>query len=630
MLRRTFIPGDGDIIARDMNSADDPAAAPAPRYWAFISYSQHDTPWAQWLHGAIERYRVPRALVGRRVGTELIPDRLFPIFRDRDELASAADLGREIREALRVSRNLIVICSPHAAASRWVNEEIRTFKAMGRANRVFCLIVDGEPYASTSDKSESIECLPPALQFHVEADGSLTEQRAEPLAADARTGKDGRSSALLKLMAGILNVRFDELRRREAERARRRRGLQAATALAAVFALLLAYVGIADTDLEVPAGERLRQAIDQCNCSVFRRIPSHEAIAQAASASRARLRKLLMTKLAKENLRIGPKISAWAAGQIAAAFYADTDANPTELKRVTDLVDSAFTNDVLRIEKGRHVGWKDWDVELRPESSLWMLIAISSALSRPDAVDAEERKVLLRYLATTQEIAEQFYSRRDGGWNPYIEYKAEHHATYPATLALHTLLKLHAAGLCWRNDCAVLEQMIKDTSGWLIDNFVDDNGLAGWRPFPDDTQPPMADLNMLVFDALIQAHRDMRVALPAKIRAAAQRSLVELRRRPYLPAQQGITDRAFSVNAQGMQRPIAFPTQVMWYPWSIDALELWLSPTARADLPSNVERALRRSLAHVVISLSTDLAADMMKSTDYAQAETAYGLGQIR
>ena len=79
-----------------------------------------------------------------------------------------------------------------------------------------------------------------------------------------------------------------------------------------------------------------------------------------------------------------------------------------------------------------------------------------------------------------------------------------------------------------------------------------------------------------------------------------------------------------------MQRPIAFPTQVMWYPWSIDALELWLSPTARADLPSNVERALRRSLAHVVISLSTDLAADMMKSTDYAQAETAYGLGQIR
>ena len=102
---------------------------------------------------------------------------------------------------------MIVICSPHAAASRWVNEEIRTFKAMGRADRIFCLIVDGEPFASMIEKSEEVECLPPALRFHAEPDGTLTDRRSDPLAADAREGKDGRSSALLKLIAGILNVR---------------------------------------------------------------------------------------------------------------------------------------------------------------------------------------------------------------------------------------------------------------------------------------------------------------------------------------------------------------------------------------------------------------------------------------
>ena len=36
----------------------------APRYWAFLSYSHKDSELADWLHGALESYRVPRSLVG--------------------------------------------------------------------------------------------------------------------------------------------------------------------------------------------------------------------------------------------------------------------------------------------------------------------------------------------------------------------------------------------------------------------------------------------------------------------------------------------------------------------------------------------------------------------------------------
>jgi hypothetical protein len=78
----------------------------------------------------------------------LVPKRLAPIFRDREELASATDLGTVISEALQQSACQIVICSPQAAKSKWVNEEIIAFKRLGREDRIFCLIVGGEPNAT--------------------------------------------------------------------------------------------------------------------------------------------------------------------------------------------------------------------------------------------------------------------------------------------------------------------------------------------------------------------------------------------------------------------------------------------------------------------------------------------------
>ena len=119
------------------------------RYWAFISYSHRDRKWGDWLHRAIETYRVPKALVGNG-----IPARVFPVFRDREELAGAVDLTARIETALAESRNLIVICSPRSAASRWVNEEIRRFAHSGPADRIFAFIIDGEPNAA-ADEAEA-------------------------------------------------------------------------------------------------------------------------------------------------------------------------------------------------------------------------------------------------------------------------------------------------------------------------------------------------------------------------------------------------------------------------------------------------------------------------------------------
>jgi tetratricopeptide (TPR) repeat protein len=198
------------------------------KYWAFISYSHRDTRWADWLHKAIESYRPPSSLVGTATAFGPVPKRLTPVFRDREELASATDLGSVINAALSGSATQIVICSPQAAKSRWVNEEILAFKRLGREHRIFCLIVDGEPNATDMPGREGDECFPPALRFHLGPDGNLGTARTEPIAADAREGKDGKHNAKLKLLAGVLGVGFDSLKRREQIRRNQRMAVIAA------------------------------------------------------------------------------------------------------------------------------------------------------------------------------------------------------------------------------------------------------------------------------------------------------------------------------------------------------------------------------------------------------------------
>lgn len=213
------------------------------RYRAFISYSHADEKWARWLHRSLETYRIPKHLVGQSTPLGPVPEKLAPVFRDRDELASATDLGSKLTEALEGAASLIVICSRTSAKSHWVNEEVLAYKRLGRADRVFSLIVDGEPYSSGIPGEEERECFPEALRFHLGDDGHLSRQPAEPIAADARPGKDGKANARIKLIAGILGVGFDDLRQRELQRRNRRLALISTSAVAG----MLVAIGLATT-----------------------------------------------------------------------------------------------------------------------------------------------------------------------------------------------------------------------------------------------------------------------------------------------------------------------------------------------------------------------------------------------
>ena len=190
----------------------------AASYRAFISYSHTDKKWAKWLHNHLESFRIPRYLIGQDSDTGKAPARLTPIFRDQDELASSADLSERINDALHRSENLVVVCSPRAARSQWVNQEILAFKRLGRSERIFCLIVDGDAGAVGS----ADDCFPPALREKYDRTGTAVAGAAEPIAADVRKNADGSTLALQKMLAGLLDVGLDQLRRREYQRRQRR------------------------------------------------------------------------------------------------------------------------------------------------------------------------------------------------------------------------------------------------------------------------------------------------------------------------------------------------------------------------------------------------------------------------
>ena len=181
------------------------------KYYAFISYNREDEEWAMWLQHELEHYHLPDALKDR----EDLPKEFRPVFRDVDEL-SAGELPSQIYNALENSANIIVVCSPRAVSSEWVNKEISDFieigktKGLDNVDRIFPFIIEGAPNA----QHEAQECFPESL-------------RAKNLLA-GNVNENGRDRAFVKIMAGMLpDVEFDDIwnryEREKAEEERRKR-----------------------------------------------------------------------------------------------------------------------------------------------------------------------------------------------------------------------------------------------------------------------------------------------------------------------------------------------------------------------------------------------------------------------
>ena len=194
---------------------------------AFISYSRCDSAFAEVLEQRLEKYKPPKELG--------LPARYLDIFRDKKDF-QGPDYPVSLEKHLRDSTAMIVLCSPDARASTYVNDEIRSFAAANGTDRIVPVLVRGVPNNEARNEREADKAFPKALYDYFEM--PLAVNYLEFDSRHDQVHKGAYFDSWSMLLANIFNLSRSEVEQRE--RRRRARTLQIAIASTAlVFALLI-------------------------------------------------------------------------------------------------------------------------------------------------------------------------------------------------------------------------------------------------------------------------------------------------------------------------------------------------------------------------------------------------------
>jgi WD40 repeat protein len=146
MLIKSSANTSGDNMESTEARKEADSQQPSYAFDIFLSYSRKDGKFAARLENALESYRFPRSL--KRVKRNL------NVFRDESDIAAAEDYHRTIEKHIRGSAKLIVICSPDARSSPYVEDEIRRFIQTHGEQDIIPVLVRGRANNETSDESE--------------------------------------------------------------------------------------------------------------------------------------------------------------------------------------------------------------------------------------------------------------------------------------------------------------------------------------------------------------------------------------------------------------------------------------------------------------------------------------------
>jgi hypothetical protein len=621
-------------------------------YAGYICYSHQDKHWAAWLQRSIEWYAVPRKLRGRQTPRGRVAKRCGKIFRDRTEAHADPDVYRILYDALDRSKCLLVVCSPAAAESTYCNDEIRHFRRRG-GDRIFCLLVEGDPNETAPGK----RAFPPALFEPL----GTNEPLAAPLAADVRRGNDNKHDAKLKIIAALLGVGFDELRRRDSDRQRRQ--FAAGFAAFATFSLTL----VTTYYFAILAGQRPpghRTVIDFLatrNLILPTPIYSANDIADAGLQLEQKVSKALLDKGDATQWRmhgsgeVRTRIDTWTIGQTLSALLSERDLDAPH-RRI--LLGNALMIPMLDggpVERnGVKYGWYGYDAEHHidetwPEEALWYASALSRALGEPDALlGGSARRAALAALDYAQRTTETYYDARGGGWDAMANQTNKTLiSTYTTVTALQALLDAKAAGRGWMGSAARRDERIATTTVQLMRDVrpIDASlpGLAGlyvWKGERDDEASFEEGLTLETLATLLRAEAEAGQRLTPAVLATIPAHLEKVATATYAGVD-GTSDKTahFRIDIRvpdGSVRNAERYIDFAWYPWALACAELWL----RRHPDAHSGAIARRALGHLVVDLGDAAAGDASYQHPWAAAEllvaldlltydrgTLYGLG---
>ncbi len=267
------------------------------KYDAFISYrhAELDKFVAENLHRKLESYKISKKVLSNGRTSR---SKIERVFRDKDELPITNNLEDPIIKALSESEYLIVICTPRLKESIWCKKEIETFIQMHGRDKIFAVLAEGEPHESFPEEILYREEKVP----HPDGTEITRLVPAEPLAADVR-GKSKKEILkamdveLLRLLAPMLGVDFDDLRQRHRERKFRR--IITATAAAAVLCL---GIGVASSIAAYHINKQKEQ-IEAQSVEIQTQAAEIEAQSQTLASQNEQLLNNQAENLAEESLR---------------------------------------------------------------------------------------------------------------------------------------------------------------------------------------------------------------------------------------------------------------------------------------------------------------------------------------
>lgn len=146
------------------------------KYKAFLSHSSEDKKIAEQFHEALEEYKLSQELkrLEKKNVFLYILDFLVDvnpkkfkgkIWFDKKEFRkeSRPDLKATITEELCKSEYLIVLCSPNARQSEWVDFEIETFCSFGRSKKIIAILIEGQPAGGVEPERTESDPIHPRL-----------------------------------------------------------------------------------------------------------------------------------------------------------------------------------------------------------------------------------------------------------------------------------------------------------------------------------------------------------------------------------------------------------------------------------------------------------------------------------
>jgi hypothetical protein len=329
-----------------------------------------------------------------------------------------------------------------------------------------------------------------------------------------------------------------------------------------------------------------------------------------------------------------PNVEYWSNAQALSALFTTVELPDGEARQLLAGLDVAFEpNATVEGSDGRKYGWIAHPKEMRTqaEPALWTAVALANALGRPGLLTGEARERALKNFAYTQEILKTYRPDNENGWNMFANQEdPQLHNVYTTALALLALLETRKANLTWDGSVETRDQLLLNAARWLAGRYDAESPEPGWRHAASETSENTVDgLTLQIYGELLRAEVEAGFVIPPKILEQMPDYLSKCGERNLSFPNDSGEFAALFTDHRGQHYMAREALGFMWYPWAINAAQLWLVHAERVGEPMEEQVNVRRALGHLVVDHGAEAIQKFKSEWTFQAAETLYGLSVI-